>query len=195
MRRLTVPGKGRLFCGQLHLDVSVCSLDQHLQIRAVGPLRWHRLDVAHEFAGSFQQCSGISKRRAVEEANVDVCGEYIDVAEGGIGDADRGVTVVQELGDIVAAVAELGKPLPRDAGELGSATFEPAVNPRLVLGRAVKPQKAGCGRALQAVSSICPDGRGQRRARCRSGSACHSPRVFSGDLFASITPMTLPSGS
>jgi hypothetical protein len=53
----------------------------------------------------------------MEEANVDMRRKYIHVAKGCILDASRRMAVVQQFGNILAAIAHLRKPVPRNDRE------------------------------------------------------------------------------
>jgi hypothetical protein len=68
--------------------------------------------------------------------------EYVDVAEGRVTDTDSGVPIVQELGDVLPAVAHHRKPLARDGAKRWLARIKPPVDLRLVLCRAIEPKKA-----------------------------------------------------
>ena len=70
--------------------------------------------MAHVFAVAFQQARWIREFGAMEEPDMDMGFERVDVGEGSIIDARGGMPVVQELSNIVAAVAHDLKPALRD---------------------------------------------------------------------------------
>jgi hypothetical protein len=78
----------------------------------------------------------------MKKADVDVRSEHIHVTKRRILDAGGRMAVVQELGNILAAVAHPGEPLTRNRCEPGAARFEPPVNPGVVSLGAIESEKA-----------------------------------------------------
>lgn len=81
----------------------------------------------------------------MEEADVHVRREDVDVTKGGVFDAGRRVSIVQEFGDVGAAVAHAGEPFARDRGQFRRARIEPAIDPWFVRDGAVEREEAAHG--------------------------------------------------
>ncbi len=96
--------------------------------------------VAHELAGALQQAEWIGQRGTVKEPQVDVRSEDIDVAKGRISETGNRTTVVHELADLVAAIAQRLKPVTRDRSQGACAFVQPPVDGRVVLDSAVKSE-------------------------------------------------------
>jgi hypothetical protein len=97
--------------------------------------------VAHELSGALQQAGRIWQRCAVKEPDVDVRGEYIDIAEGRISQTCNRTAVVQKLPDFVAALSHHLKPLMRDSSQFTGMRFHPRIDGGITLDSAVESQK------------------------------------------------------
>src|SRR5438477_2199702 len=97
--------------------------------------------MAHEPAVALQQAGRIRQRCAVKEPNVDVRGEYIDVAEGRISQTCNRTAVMQKLPDFVAALSHHLKPLMRDCSQFTCMLFHPRIDSGIPLDSAVESQQ------------------------------------------------------
>ena len=87
-----------------------------------------QLHMAHPFAATFQESSGILEKRAVEEADVHVVLEYIHIREGCVADTRDRTAVVQCLSDIIAALSYFHEPLFCDRTQLAFISVQPVSN-------------------------------------------------------------------
>ncbi len=117
-------------------------VDERRERGRVGLLPGPHLYMAHALARAFENSSGIVVPGAEKKPDVDVCRERIDVAESSIADAGRGMTVVQELADIVAELAHEVESGPCHAAEVGRLRLEPAIDGRVVFDSALEPQQS-----------------------------------------------------
>ena len=62
------------------------------------------------------------------EANIDVRGEHVDVAECEVADAGGRVAVVEKFAKVAAAAAHHAEPVAGDLAELAGAAVEPFLN-------------------------------------------------------------------
>jgi hypothetical protein len=90
MRRLE-----RLLRLDASLHVGVCDVHEFSQGHILDFLAGSELDVPHEPAGAFQQSVCIGELGTTKEPDIHVIPERIDVAECGISNARRWMTVVQ----------------------------------------------------------------------------------------------------
>jgi protease I len=97
--------------------------------------------MAHELACALQQARRIRQRCALKEADVDVRGEYVDIAEGRISQARNRTAVMQKLPDFVPALSHRLEPLMRDGSQFTGMLFHPRVNGRIPLDSAVESQQ------------------------------------------------------
>src|SRR5262249_32487437 len=100
------------------------------------------LDVTHVSAGPFEKPSGIGDLGAAEEPHGDMIAEGIDVAEGRIAYASGRMAVMQQLPDVVSAVAHDFEPAASDRTEFPGVIPHPDVDCRISLHRRREPQKS-----------------------------------------------------
>ena len=81
--------------------------------------------MAHVLACSLQQVGGVWQRRAVEEADVDVCSEDIDRPERSVFHAHDGTAIVEKLSHVRAADAQAVEPLMGEVTEFTGPSREP----------------------------------------------------------------------
>src|SRR2546423_1599143 len=109
---------------------------------------WHELHMAHERAGAFQQVIGIGNLGAPKKTDIDVSCEGIDIAERRIIYTRGRMTVMQQLSNIVSAVAHDFKPALRDRCQFISMLTHPDLNRWISLDRSGESKKW-----LMAISS------------------------------------------
>ncbi len=97
--------------------------------------------MSHVLAVAVQQACRIRQRCAVKEPNVDVRGEYIDIAEGRISQTGNRTAVMQELADFVAAVSHHLKPLLRDSSQFAVMLVHPGIDGGVPLDSAVESEQ------------------------------------------------------
>ena len=100
-----------------------------------------QLHVTHVLSASLEQSGRIGDMRAEEEAYVDVRCERIDVAESRVPRARGGMTVVQQLAHVIAALPHAVEPRARKRAERTWTVAEPGVNRRVSLDRGRKAQQ------------------------------------------------------
>jgi len=89
--------------------------------------------VAHELASAFQQPLGIGKLGATKEPDIDMTCEGIDIGECRITDTRGRMAIMQQLSNIVSAVAHGLKPAPRDRPQFTRMLTHPDVDSRISL--------------------------------------------------------------
>src|SRR5262249_16276616 len=128
-------------CLQTPLHVGVSRFDELSQSLGMDfPVR-PELHVTHGLARALEKPSGIGDLRAAEETDVDVIWEGIEVTESRIADARGRMAVMQQLPDVVSAVAHDLEPAPRDRSQFPGMFPHPDVDRRISLYRRRKPQK------------------------------------------------------
>src|ERR1700733_136835 len=129
------------------LDVGVGIFDELVERCGVWDRSRFELHVAHVLAGALQQARRIEQGCAVKESHVDVRREYVDIGEGRIAEAGDRTAVVEELADLIAALAHDLKPLARDGSQLTFVLFHPRMNGGIALDGAVESEQFGFHRA------------------------------------------------
>jgi hypothetical protein len=94
----------------------------------------------HALTGSFQQASGVPKNCAVEEADVNMTFERVDVREWPIFYACDWTAIVHQLSDIVTALPNLDKPLPRNRPQVHRLIGQPGGDCRVLFYRPGQPE-------------------------------------------------------
>jgi hypothetical protein len=84
--------------------------------------------MAHELARAFQQANGIGYLRAAKEPDIDVSFEGIDIGECRISDTRGRMAIMQQLSNIVSAVAHDLKPALRDRSQFTRMLMHPNVD-------------------------------------------------------------------
>src|SRR6185369_1626705 len=84
---------------------------------------------------------GIADLGAAKETNIYVSGKGVDLAEPGVAYARRGMAVMQQLTDIVAAATHHVEPSPRDRPKFTWTGLEPCLYLRISLDSRGKCQK------------------------------------------------------
>src|SRR5579864_3960646 len=110
--------------------------------------------MAHELAGALQQAGWIRQRCAVKEPDVDVRGEYIDIAEGRISQTGNRMAVMQKLPDFVPALSHHLKPLMRDGAQFTCMLFHPRINSGIPLDSVVESQQVRSHRRSPSAFGI-----------------------------------------
>ena len=85
----------------------------------------------HELACTLQEAVGIGNFSAAEESNIHVGFEDIDVAEGRVTDARRGLAVMQQLPHVVAAFPHDLEPIPRQLAQFFRLLVQPGLDARI----------------------------------------------------------------
>jgi hypothetical protein len=123
-----------LSCGAIGLClkppryVGVSGSNQPSQRSLVDVLAWAELHMSHEPARAFQKTVRVRKLRPAKEADINVRRERIDISECGVVHACGGVTVVQELSNIVSAASNYLEPALRDGPQLTGMIRHPAIH-------------------------------------------------------------------
>jgi hypothetical protein len=136
------------------LDVGIGGFDEAGEGGSVRRGSGFQLDVAHEFAGTLQEMSGVGQECSVEEPDVGMRGEYIDVSKGNIAEAGGGTAVVQELADLVSAVAHGFEPVAGDRPQFAGMLFHPNVDGWVALDRAIEAEQLGSHGNRRSASGI-----------------------------------------
>jgi len=76
-----VVGRTELAVFEARLDIRVRRFDEPVERGFMGDTPRPQFDMAHELAGALQQAGWIRQRSALKEADVDVRGENVYVAE------------------------------------------------------------------------------------------------------------------
>lgn len=97
--------------------------------------------MAHEFAGSLQQVSGIRQRCATKESHVYMRPKYIDVAKGCVAQACDRAAIVHELPDFVSAFSQHLKPPMRNIPQFTPMLFHPRVDGGIALDSAIQSEQ------------------------------------------------------
>jgi hypothetical protein len=134
-------GSSELAVLDARLDIGVRGLNETGKGLIVDGDSGFEFYVAHELAGALQQAEWIGQRGTVKEPQVDVRSEDIDVAKGRISETGNRTTVVHELADLVAAIAQRLKPVTRDRSQVACAFVQPPVDGWVVLDSAVKSEQ------------------------------------------------------
>src|SRR5262245_27788104 len=95
----------------------------------------------HTLAGAFQKAFRISNLGTTKEPDIDVIFEGIDVAECRITYTGGRSVIMQQLSNIVPAVAHDFKPLLRDRPQFTGMLMHPELDCKISLGRSGKPHE------------------------------------------------------
>jgi len=97
------------------------------------------LHVAHELASALQQPTRIRNLRAAKEAYIDVIPEGVDIGECRITDTRVRMAIVQQLSNIVSAIAHDLKPALRNRPQFTGVLTHPDFDSGISLHRAGEP--------------------------------------------------------
>jgi len=138
---------------------------------------WFQLHMPHSLAGPLQQAGWIGQRCAQKEPDVDVRGEYIDVAEGNIAQTRNRTAVMHEFADLVPAFSHRLKPPMRDGSQFSSVLIKPRIDAGIALHDAVESQQFRFHRRfIFAFGTILRDARpGGVPAKSARNHARHDP--------------------
>jgi len=134
------PSVPALRCLEASFHVGVCDVDELSQRDIIHRVARPELDVPHELAGAFEQTVRVGEFGAAKEADIHVVPERIDVTKRGVSNACRRMSVMQELPDIVSAIAHDLEPALRDQPQFARMFAHPRIDGWLSLDRTVKPQ-------------------------------------------------------
>ena len=91
--------------------------------------------MAHELASAFQQALRIANLGAAKEPDIDVSREGIDIGECRITYTRGRMAIMQQLSNIVSAVAHKLKPVLRDCPQITGMLIHPTIDSRILLDR------------------------------------------------------------
>jgi hypothetical protein len=91
--------------------------------------------MAHKPASAFQQTAWIGKLGAAKETDIDVRCEGIDIGECRITYTRGRMAIMQQLSNIVSAVAHNLKPVLRDCPQITGMLIYPTLNRRILSNR------------------------------------------------------------
>jgi hypothetical protein len=94
--------------------------------------------VSHELARAFKQTLRIRQFGSMKEADVDVRGEGIDVGKRRTAHARSGLTIMQHLPNVIAAMAYGFKPPSCDGTEWTLVVIPPKLDGGMALCRAIE---------------------------------------------------------
>ena len=139
--------------------------------------------MAHELASAFQQALRIGNLGATKEPDIDVSLEGIDIGECRITYTRGRMAIVQQLSNIVSAVAHDLKPALRDRPQFTRMLMHPDLDSWISLDRTGEPQKLAHGdyapiwlaRSLKSFAEMSTgesplSGRASHSARTRAAS-------------------------
>lgn len=121
--------------------MGVCSFDELPQSRSIDRAPGPELHVAHEFPSAFQQAFRIGKLGTPKEPDVDMSRKRVDIGKRRVTNTRGWMAVMQQLSNVVSAVADHGKPVPSHGSQLTRMLVHPGVDRRISPDRAGEPQK------------------------------------------------------
>src|SRR5687767_7264022 len=125
--------------------------------------------MAHELAGAFQQALRIGNLGAQKKPDIDVSREGIYIGECRITDTRGRLVIVQQLSNIVSAVAHDLEPALRDRGQFIRLLAPPGFDRRISPHRTRKPHQSAHITACSRRRPGTPE-RSSRTAPSRSGT-------------------------
>lgn len=131
----------RLVRTQTPLHVGIGSFDQFRESRGVHFFVWADLDVAHKFAGPFQQSRWVGEISTSKEADVHVSRERIHVTESRVTAARGRMPVVQEFTNVFAAIPHHFKPALSNRSQRSRMLAHPGIDRGVVLDCSGKSKK------------------------------------------------------
>ncbi len=108
--------------------ISVCRSDECHQSHRIDFAFGPELYVTHVFPLTLQQIPWVHQLSTPKKSNIDMGFERIDIREGGISNAGRGVSVMQQFVHIISTIVNYAKPVPCDSTQFIRTLLHPGTD-------------------------------------------------------------------